>query len=189
MRIRSKWNVKDKQRTVKEIAGALGFIVWRIAQQAVLNLENEGYQTETNRQRLQVMVEFLSFSVHIVDRLIFDAFSADERTAFITALAMQCAKHYEDNMTDAAGAGSYQNEFLQVLNERMSDYAEFQFTKQEPDFPMSRLLGENVSTQMGPEHNKWISMQVMDVEVPELMGTLLRGMQNLLPYVMGGQTS
>jgi hypothetical protein len=29
-----------------------------------LNLENEGFQTDTNAQRLDVMTEFLAFLVH-----------------------------------------------------------------------------------------------------------------------------
>ena len=44
MRIRSHWNDKKKKRSLEEVAGALAFIEWRIAGQALLNLENEGFQ-------------------------------------------------------------------------------------------------------------------------------------------------
>jgi hypothetical protein len=54
VRVKSKWNLKDRERTLSETGAAMGFILWRIAQQGVLNLENEGFQTDTNAQRLDV---------------------------------------------------------------------------------------------------------------------------------------
>jgi hypothetical protein len=47
VRIRSQWNDKKRRRSVEETAGALAFIEWRIAGQTLLNLENEGFQTDT----------------------------------------------------------------------------------------------------------------------------------------------
>ena len=38
---------------------ALAFIEWRIAGKALLNLENEGFQTDTQLQRLDVLQEFV----------------------------------------------------------------------------------------------------------------------------------
>ena len=52
VRIRSRWNAKGKARSLEENAGALAFIEWRIAQATLLNLENEGFQTDTQAQRV-----------------------------------------------------------------------------------------------------------------------------------------
>ncbi len=65
MRVKSKWSNKGRERTLDEVGGAAAFILWRIAQQGLLNLENEGFQTETRSQRMDVIAEFLAFLVVI----------------------------------------------------------------------------------------------------------------------------
>jgi hypothetical protein len=69
VRVKSKWNKKDKVHTLDEIGGAAAFILWRIAQQGLLNLENEGFQTDTRAQRIDVITEFLAFLVHRLCRM------------------------------------------------------------------------------------------------------------------------
>lgn len=179
MRVKSRWNIKDKDRSLEEIAGALGFIVWRIAQNGVLELENKGYETETNKQRLYIMAEFIAYTIHVVDRLTFDELNTEERQTFITQLAMSCARHYQDNMVDAAGPGNYQMDFVQLLNDRMNEYSELDFEDGKPAFNLRRYFGTLVAKQMGAKHNKWVADQVMDVESPEILETLDRSMKNL----------
>ena len=61
MRIKSRWNKRAKKQSLEDIAGALGFISWKIATNGVLELENKGYQTVSNAHRLQIVGEFLAF--------------------------------------------------------------------------------------------------------------------------------
>ena len=61
VRVKSKWSNKGRERTLDETGGAVAFILWRIAQQGLLNLENEGFQTDTRSQRMDVIAEFLAF--------------------------------------------------------------------------------------------------------------------------------
>ena len=65
VRIRSRWNDKRKKRSLEDVAGALAFIEWRIAGAALLNLENEGFQTDSQSQRLDVLQEFCAFLIHV----------------------------------------------------------------------------------------------------------------------------
>jgi len=180
MRVKSKWSLKDRQRTITEIGGAMAFILWRIAQQGVLNLENEGFQTDTNAQRLDVMTEFLAFLVHLADRMTVEYFEGDERHEFITALAMRLADNMQENRTDAEGRGEYRKPFITILNGRANDYAEFLFVDNEPGFSFRRYLGEHVRQVMGEKDNQWITDQVMDVEVQELLKPLNKAVNDLL---------
>ena len=91
VRIRSKWTNKKKERSLEETAGALAFIEWRIAQQALLNLENEGFQTDTQSDRLDVLQELSSFLIHVADRIIHKDFNDEERQRFVVALAKKSA--------------------------------------------------------------------------------------------------
>lgn len=181
MRVKSKWNRKDKTHTVEEIGEALAYIAFRIAQNGVLTLENNDYQTDTQEQRLRIIAEFLYFTIHLIDRMTIDRFEHDDRMRFMTALATKSAKHMEDNMRDILGKGDYQAGFIDALNQRMSDYAEFQFDKEEggPSFPMRRFFGDLVTQQMGEKNKRWVTDQIIDIEVPEILTTLNRSIPNL----------
>lgn len=179
MRVKSKWNLKDKQRSLSETGGAMAFILWRIAQQGVLNLENEGFQTDTNAQRLDIIAEFLAFLVHLVDRMTSDDLGQNERVEFITSLARHLADNMQQNRTDAEGKGEYRQTLVSLLNERATDYAEFSFTDNEPGFAFRRYFGENVRAVMGAKDNKWITDQVMDIEVPEALKPLSKALRDL----------
>jgi hypothetical protein len=159
----------------------MAFILWRIAQQGTLNLENEGFQTDTSVQRLEVISEFLAFLVHLVDRMTAKQFTVAQRQEFITALARHLADTMQENRTDAQGQGEYRQSLIDRLNERAGDYAEFAFSDNEPGFAFRRYFGENVRAVMGERDNKWITDQVMDIEVPEALKPLRKALRDLLP--------
>ena len=180
MRVKSKWNRKDKTHTVEEIGAALAFIAFRIAQNGVLTLENNDYQTDTQAQRLQIIAEFLYFTIHVIDRMTIDRFVDEDRMRFMTELASKSAKNIEDNSRDILGKGDYRQGFIDTLNQRMSDYAEFQYDKEEgPSFPMRRFFGDLVTHQMGEKNKRWVADQIIDIEVPEILATLNRSIPNL----------
>jgi ribosomal protein S15P/S13E len=180
VRVKSRWSKKDKTHSVEEIAGALAFIIWRIATNAVLSMENADFQTETQRQRLDIIAEFLVFAIHVADRMTIENFDEEQRIRFMTELAQKCAKHMEDNKRDVIGPGEYRQAFIELLNQRMADYAEFGYSEQEgPSFGMKRFFGDQVKHCFNAEDQKWVSSQVIDIEVPEIMTHLKRATPNL----------
>lgn len=180
IRVKSRWANKDRKHSPQEAAGALAFIAWRIAGNAVLSLENEGFQTDTNVHRLRVMTELLAFLVHITDRMVADGFDPEQRGVFISAYALKIGDYMQENMSDLAGEDKdYKAVFIDVLNERMADYAEFSFDDGEPGYAFKRYLGEKVTDSMGPKDRKWISDQVMDIEVPDMLKSLRKGVGDL----------
>ena len=180
MRIRSRWNNKKKERSLEEVAGALAFIEWRIAGNALLDLENEGFQTDTQSQRLDVLQEFCAFLIHVTDRLVHDIMNEEERQRFIVALALKTADTYHDNRLDSdAGDKDFRQLFIETLNARMADYAEFVFEDRKPGYAFKRYLGEAVTGRMGDRDRKWISDQVMEIEVPDMLKTLEKGLKDL----------
>ena len=179
MRVKSKWSNKGRERTLDEVGGAAAFILWRIAQQGLLNLENEGFQTDTRSQRMDVIAEFLAFLVHLADRMKSEALDAGERQEFITSLALHLASTMQENRSEAEGKGDYRQPLIDLFNERGADYAECPVPDGEPGYAMKRYLGESVSAVMGEKDNKWITDQVMDVEVPETLGPLKKALREL----------
>ncbi len=180
MRVKAKWNKKSKVRSPEEIAGALAFTGWKIASELVLNLENEGFETQSQSQRLDVITEVMFFMVAIVDRLVYEKFEQDQRAEFITAFALNLAGMMDDNRRDVSGEGDYKTAFIERMNERANEYANCSFSRDEgPSFSMRRLFGEFVKRQMGQKDNKWIPDYVMDVEAPKVVATLKRALPTL----------
>lgn len=180
MRVKSRWSKKDKTHSIEEIAGALAFIIWRIAANGVLSMENADFTTETQRQRLAIIAEFLAFAIHIADRMTIEKFDAEQRVRFMTELAIKSAKHMEDNKRDIIGPGEYRQEFIDLLNRRMDDYGQFGYSEDEgPSFGMKRFFADQVKALFGEEDQKWVSSQIIDMEVPEIMLHLKRATPNL----------
>ena len=182
MRIRSKWSAKNRDRTPEEIAGVVGFIAWRICTQAVLELENNNFQTDTQVQRLAIIWEFAAFLIHITDRMMFDRMDEEERAVFISAMAKAMAQTMQDNMEDFLGSGYYKPDLINTLNLRMNEYSKFGYSEESgPSFPMLRYFGECVTTVIGERQKKWVTTQIIDIEAPDAIKTLKRGIANLLP--------
>ncbi len=177
MRIKSRWNKRAKQQTLEDIAGALGFISWNIATHGVLELENKGYKTESNAHRLQIIQEFLIFLIQVADRLAYQKMEDEKRQRFIIALAMHIADTFADNQRDILGEGEHRKAFIDLLNQKAEDYAEFTFHDDEAGFDFLRYFGEQVATIMEEKH--FVSQQIMDVEGPAAIKTFKKGMQDL----------
>lgn len=178
MRIKSKWH-KKKPKTIEEIAGALGFIVWRIASTTANKMYNEGFNFSSNKQLLEVIGEFVAFLVQIADREAYERLDEEERQRFVVALATHLINTMVDNMVEELGEGDYKSAFIDTLNQRLDAYADFNYSADGPSYPFLRYLGTCVDAVMGGEENKWVIEQVIEVEAPELLKTFKKGFKDL----------
>ena len=165
MRIKTRWNKRAKEQSLENIAGALNMTSWKIATQSVVELENKGYQTKSQAQRLQIIAEFLAFLLQIADRLAYQQLAEAERQRLVTHLALGMIDTLVDNHSDIFGPGEYRNQFTQLLNQRAEDYAELTFNHDGAGFDFLRYFGEQVATIL-EEDQHFVSQQIMDVEGP-----------------------
>lgn len=175
MRMRTKWHDKERTVSIDEKANTMAFISWRIAAALVLNLENENFQTDTHKQRLDVIREALAFLVSVTDRLVVEQMTAEERQEFVAKYAVKLSKTFQENCEDLLGRDTdYKKDFIDVLNQRLNAYAECSWVddKQMPGFQYKRDFGDNLSREMGERDNKWITDQVIEIEVPDMMENL-----------------
>ena len=173
-RLKTKWNQADRKRKPEEIAGVIGFNLWVLAGESCLFLENEGFETESRFQRLDVIAEFVAFGAHVADRMVFDEMTAAERELFINALGQHLADTMQSNRADVE-AGEYRSDFINLLNERMNEYSECSYNEEDgPSFSMRRIAGNYVRDVMGDKDNKWIPDYVIDSEIPKLLLALKR---------------
>ena len=185
LRIKSKWNNKDREHSVEEVGSVLGFNIWRIAGANVLHLENEGFQTDTYHQRLDVVAELSAFMVHVVDRMVMEkGYDEEDRRELITAMALNLAKTMHDNRRDVSQDvdkdKDFRNAYIALLNERMSEYSGFSFDEGEPGFQLKRRVGDHVMQNMGEKDRKWVQDQVIEIEIPDAMKTLYKVTRNMI---------
>lgn len=173
-RLKTKWNQADRKRKPEEIAGVIGFNLWVLAGESCLFLENEGFETESRFQRLDVIAEFVAFGAHVADRMVFDVMTAAEREIFINALGQHLADTMQSNRADVE-AGEYRSDFINLLNERMNEYSDCSYNEEDgPSFSMRRIAGNYVRDVMGDKDNKWIPDYVIDSEIPKMLLALKR---------------
>ncbi|WPL16350.1 hypothetical protein Thiowin_01304 [Thiorhodovibrio winogradskyi] len=163
LRIKSHWWNDDNARSLAEIGSALAFIAWRIAVDKAINLHCERFVYRDDAQRLQVIQEYLVFLIQVADRLAFGRFEDDDRRALITSFAKKCIEHLQDNSVDLLGPGQYGDAFVERLNTRSGEYADFELGTDGPSYAFLRHLGFEIQTLMGQqEENRWVIDQIMD---------------------------
>ncbi len=181
LRIKSHWH-GESERTLEEIAGALAFISWRIAQEYAINLHGQDFIYRDDRQRMDVIAEYVIFQLQIMDRLAYQQFELtdEDRQKLILSLAKKLAVQIQDNSVDLFGPGDYIPEFFTRLNDRGAEYARYDYTEEGPSYPFMRHLGYEMQQTMGLEgENRWVIDQVMDKDGLEVNSKLRRAMEDL----------
>ena len=99
----------------------------------------------------------------------------------VVALGRRLADQMQDNLLDIAGPGDYRAPFVAMLNERLDDYARFEFDAREPGFEALRYFGDRVMRSMGiSQTNRWVIDHVMEISAPELFEKISKSVDDLL---------
>jgi len=180
LRIKSQWYKEDTERSLEEISGALAFNAWKLAKDRAITLHGESFIYESDRQRLNVISEYLIFQIQMVDRMVHQSLEQGDRQKLITALALRLAEHVQENGCELLGTGDYGNQFIALLNQRSREYSELGFGDDGPGYPFMRHLGYEIQQLMGAsQENRWVIDQVMDMDAPEIYKQMKRTLRNL----------
>ena len=78
------------------------------------------------------------------------------------------------------GPGDYVQPFVELMNQRGMEYADFNYTEDGPSYPFMRHLGYEIQQIMGSEQeNRWVIDQVMDKDGYEVYQQLNRVIDGL----------
>jgi len=116
-----------------------------------------------------VLTEFIAFAAQLVDRGVYGRLSDAERATLIGEVAAHLAATMENNQRDLLGPGEYRKPFIDALNARFGEYAEFEFSGGEPSYACLRFFATRVADAMAGGDNKWVVEQMMDIEAPEMV--------------------
>lgn len=184
IRVKTIWFKKDGERTAEEIASAVATTTWRVADKAIDNLGRENYDIITPDRGFKLIAEFLAFLAHYCDRMAYSSLSPERRIAVLQAVSNRLGEVMEQNVREVVGKDdprNYKQEFIDFLNRRFADYSEFEFPDDErASFPALRFLGLQIRDEMGDNDKTWVMDQIMDIEMPEMMGTVRKSFKGLL---------
>jgi hypothetical protein len=186
VRVRTTWFKQDGERPVDDVASVLAATSWRLADKAVDNLSKADYDIVTPQRGFRIIAELACFLVHYADRLVYGRVDEDRRGQIVSATGIRVAEIMEDNILDFTGGQKdpeydYKQGFIDLLNTRMADYSEFEFPTDKASFQALRFLSLQIRDVMDNTDKSWIQDQLMDIEVPEMMGTMKKSVDGFYP--------
>ena len=198
-RLRARWNKTGLDRSYRDLASVLAMNVWKLASESLLNLENEGFAIHTYQQRLDIILEFTAYAVHIVDRLAYDNLSAHNRQQLVVALAAKLMAILHDNSQDLshqqvadhaaatqAAIETTKKRFAEVMDKRGEAYAQCRFDEddQGPSFTLRKLLGdyvqEHIAIKADDKDRQWLPDYVLEQEAPAIYQGIYKTLDGLM---------
>lgn len=174
LRAKTVWFRKKVPRSAAELASVLASTLWRLADKLVDNLARADYDIVTSARGYKIIAEVLALGLHLCDRWAYGRLDDAQRAALVQAIGAHLADTMESNVR-----GTRAN-FVDMLNRRGSDYAGFDILASGAGFPVLRYLGAQIREAMAEHDQHWVMDQVMDVEMPEVLGTLKKTFDGLL---------
>jgi hypothetical protein len=186
LRIKSNWFKEGRERSPQEISDALAFVVSRIADNALKNTRKANFEIEVGPQYLDFLAEFLLFLILVSDRIAYLQLSAEDRSAFTSNLANRVAATYAENRSRLLDDDlkECKQRFIDLLNQRAGEYAEFGYDENGPDYGFYRYLAWCIGEIMTEADSAWIIDQMISFEAPEavkMVEKTLRGLYETEP--------
>lgn len=182
IRIKSTWFKEGREHTPEEVAGAVSFVAYRIADNALKNTRKADFAIEVGPQYFAFLDEFLVFLIQVADRIAYRRLPEEGRVVFTTTLANRVAETHAENESRLLGGelAACKRRFIDLLNRRAGEYAEFGYDERGPDFAFNRYLAYCMGEVMSNKDSGWIIDQMITVEAPEAVEMVEKTFRNLL---------
>jgi len=182
MRIKSNWFKPGREHTPEELAGAVSFVVYKIADNALKNTRKAKFEVAVGAQYFAFLTEFLLFLIQVADRIAYRRLSPEARFAFTSTLANRIAETHAENESRLLGGemAECKRRFIDRLNQRSGEYAEFGYDESGPDFSFTRYLAYCMDEVVDEKDNSWIIDQMMSIEAPEAVEMVEKTFRGLL---------
>jgi hypothetical protein len=186
LRIKSNWHKSGREHTPQEISDALAFVVSRIADNALKNTRKAKFEIEVGLQYFEFLAEFLIFLILVGDRIAYRQLSAEDRLIFTSNLANRVAETFAENRSRllVEDMKECKQRFIDLLNQRAGEYADFGYTENGPEYTFYRYLAYCIGQIMNEADSGWIIDQMISFEAPEavqMVEKTLRGLYEAEP--------
>jgi thermostable 8-oxoguanine DNA glycosylase len=186
MRIKSSWFKEGRVHTPQEISDALSFTISRIADNALKNTRKAKFEIEVGPQYFDFLVEFTLFLILVADRIAYRELSAEDRAIFTANLANRVGETFAENRSRLLEEDikECKQRFIDLLNHRAGEYADFHFDEKGPDYGFYRYLAFCIGEIMTDADSGWVIDQMISFEAPEavqMVEKTLRGLYEAEP--------
>lgn len=183
LRVKTVWFKKVGEIPSPEKTGSvLASTVWRLSDAVVINLSKADYDIITPQRGFRIIGEMIAFLSHISDRMLHGRIEETQRAALMQALGVRLAEVMAENIVAVTGDDGfdYKANFLQFLNRRAGEYAQFEFDPAKPNFSVLRFLGHCLLEIMEERDQPWVIDQIMELEAPQAIETLQKTVDGLI---------
>ncbi|MDR2189600.1 MAG: hypothetical protein LBE62_16385 [Azonexus sp.] len=184
VRVKRHWFRDERERPPTAIATAIAAAIWKASAHGLQSVRRAEFAVDAGGPFIDVLAEFLALLVTAADRIAYRHDDGEWRQAFTTALVIRLAEIYQENLDHLIGPaadGGRQRRFIDLINRRMGEYAEFEYDESGPDFGFRRYFGACIEAVLpDPDDRRWALDQMMSIEAPQAVAVVERGMRGLL---------
>lgn len=183
MRVKAHWFRAESAKSPEEVASAVAFISFRVAQNMLKSMRKAQFDIDIGPQYFEFIAEALAFVIQCACRIAWPRFPEANRLPFATELAHRVADHLAENQSELLGAqtsAEIKAQFIERLNRRFAEYADFDYGPEGPDFGFLRYFASLVAERMPEKDQRWTYDQVIAIEGPEAAATVAKSLAGLL---------
>ncbi len=181
MRIKSHWFKEGRERTPQEISDALSFVISRMANNSLNNTREAKFDVEVGTQYFDFLAEFLLFLIMVADRIVYRKLSEEDRLIFTSNLANRVAETYAENRSRLIDEDMKEckRHFIDLLNQRAGEYADFGYDENGPDYGFYRYLAYCIGQIMSDADSGWVIDQMISIEAPDAVKMVEKTLRDL----------
>lgn len=182
IRVKRHWFKEGGERKPEELATVVAATIWKVSMHGLQSVRKADFAVDVGAPYMAALAEFVVFLAAVADRIAYRHDPGDWRQAFTVAMAKRLAEIHEENLDQLAGRDDrHKRRFIDLLNTRMAEYADFEYGDQGPDFGFQRYFGSCVEAAIvDPDDRRWILDQIMTVQAPEAVEVIERSLRGLL---------
>ena len=164
------------------MAAALAFITWRVAQNMLKSMRRADFDIDPGPRYFDFLAEATVFAIQVAWRLAYPRYDDAGRAAFMTTLVNRTGDELAENrsrLLEAELPAAIKSRFVDLVNRRNAEYADFDFGPEGPDFAFLRYFATLVSELMPEKDRRWTWDQVIAIEGPEAAATVAKSVKGL----------
>ncbi len=182
IRIKANWFKNEKAKSPEEVASAVAFISFRVAQNVLKSMRKANFDIDAGPVYFDFLSEGLIFCLQLSWRMAHAHFGEEGAAVFMNEASNKAAMHLAENRVDLLADGdvaTHKGAFIEGLNASFDDYGRFEYGPEGVSFGFLRYFASRISALMGEKDERWTWDQVIAIEGPEAASSIAKAFGGL----------